>query len=113
MNTASLTKNLEYKENKPAISVLLETEHSKEIRIVMRAGQVMKEHKTPFPIVVELFEGRLDFGVQGQVLELTKGDLIALDGGIPHDLKAKADCIVRLTLSKADSLKRVEKVVED
>lgn len=111
MNTASLVKNLEYKESKPAISILLETAHSKEIRIAMRAGQMMKEHRTPFPIVVELFEGRLDFGVQGQVLELVKGDLIALDGGIPHDLKAKEDSIVRLTLSKADSLKRVEKVV--
>jgi len=112
MKTASLVNNLEYKENKPAISILLETEHSKEIRIAMRSGQIMKEHKTPFPIVVEVFEGKIDFGVQGKVLQLKKGDLIALDGGIPHDLEAKEDSTVRLTLSKSDSLKRVEKVVE-
>ena len=112
MKTASLVNNLEYKENKPAISILLETEHSKEIRIAMRSGQIMKEHKTPFPIVVEVFEGKIDFGVQGKILQLNKGDLIALDGGIPHDLEAKEDSTVRLTLSKSDSLKRVEKVVE-
>ena len=113
MNTASLIKNHEYGDNKPAISVLLETAYSKEIRIAMRAGQVMKEHKTPFPIVVELFEGKLDFGVQGNVLHLVKGDLIALEGNIPHDLKATEDSIVRLTLRKADSAKRVEKVIDN
>lgn len=112
MKTASLSKNIEYKEDKPAISILLDTDYSKEIRIVMRAGQTMKEHKTPFPIVVELFEGRLNFGVQGDVLNLEKGDLLSLEGNIPHDLKAIEDCIVRLSLTKADSLKRVEKVVE-
>lgn len=113
MNTASLIKDLEYKENKPAVSILLETKQSKEIRIALRAGQIMKEHKTPYPIVVEIFEGKIDFGVQGELLHLAKGDLIALDGGVPHDLTALENSIVRLTLSKADSLKRVEKIIED
>lgn len=112
MKIASLTKDLEYKENKPAISVLLETDNSKEIRIAMRAGQIMKEHKTPFPIVVEIFEGTIDFGVDGRVLQLEKGSLIALEGNIPHDLKAEEDSIVRLTLSKNDSSQRVVKVSE-
>ncbi len=112
MNKASLTAGLEYKENKPAISVLLETDHSKELRIAMRTGQLMKKHKTPFPIVVEIFEGEIDFGVQGEVMKLVKGDIIALEASVPHDLKATIDSIIRLTLSKSDSSKRVMKVAE-
>ena len=113
MKSSSLVTNLKYKKEKPAIDVLLETNTSKEIRIVMRKGQVMKKHQTPFPIVVELFEGKLDFGIEDKLYHLKRGDILALDGGIPHDLLAISDSIVRLTLSKLDSVKRVVKVTED
>ena len=113
MKIASLSKQLAYKENKPAIQVLLETESTKEIRIAMRSGQIMKEHKTPFPIVVEIFEGQIDFGVNGTTHALTKGDLVSLEGNVPHDLTARADSVIRLSLSKKDKVQRVQKVLED
>lgn len=70
----------------------------------------MKEHKTPYPIVVEIFEGPITFGVKGESHDLKKGDLIYLKGDIPHDLKAEDDSTVRLTLIKADTTERVEGV---
>ena len=112
MKSASLLDNIIYNEDKPAINVLFETKTTKEIRIVMKKDQVMKKHQTPFPIVVEIFEGDLDFGVKGTINRLKRGDLLALDGSIPHDLHAKTNCIVRLTLSKLDTVQRVKKVVE-
>lgn len=112
MKMSSLSEQIEYNENKPAVKVLLESEAGKEIRIVFKKGQIMKEHKTPFPIVVEIFEGAIDFGVNGEVQSLKRGDLIALDGNVPHDLNAMEDSIVRLSLNKADTAQRVEKVVE-
>ncbi len=112
MKTASLYTDLVYQEDKPVIKVLLETEFTKEIRIAMKKGNVMKKHQTKFPIVVEIAEGAIDFGVEDQMLSLTKGDLIALDGGVPHDLLATADSVVRLTLSKSDQASRVRKVVD-
>lgn len=112
MKVASLVDNLQYNEDRPTIQVMLDTESGKEIRIAFKKGQVMKEHKTPFPIVVEVFDGAIDFGVNGEVHNLKKGDLIALEGGIPHDLKAVLESTVRLSLNKADSSKRVEDVVK-
>jgi quercetin dioxygenase-like cupin family protein len=112
METASILKDLEYNEAKPMIKVLFETSFTKEIRIAMKAGTEMKKHQTSFPIVVELVEGNLDFGVNDSVLDLKRGDLIALEGGVPHDLKAKTDSIVRLTLTKYDQTDRVEKVIK-
>ncbi|TDN83867.1 quercetin dioxygenase-like cupin family protein [Salegentibacter sp. 24] len=112
MKKASLTENITYSENRPAVEVLMETETNKEIRIVFKTGQVLKEHKTPFPIVVEIFEGAIDFGINGEKQLLNKGSLIALEGNVPHDLSAKEDSIVRLSLTKADSAKRVEEVAE-
>lgn len=112
MITGTLAKNLEYNENKPAISVLFQTESTKEIRILFRKGQFMNEHKTPFPIVVEIFDGTLDFGVNGEVHNLEKGDMLTLAGNVPHDLKATSDCTVRLSLSIKDRVERVEEVVK-
>ncbi len=110
MKYINILENLEYKESKVAISVLFETETTKEIRIVFKAGQKMNKHQTKFPITVEMVDGDLNFGVNNEIHNLKKGDLVALDGGVPHDLLAKTDCIVRLTLSKLDSVERVKNV---
>lgn len=107
MKQASILADLKYGEERPAISVLFESQTSKEIRVLLKAGQIMKEHKTSFPITVELFEGTLDFGVSGTVYHLKKGDILTLDANVPHDLKAVSDSIVRLTLSKGDLVQRV------
>ena len=112
MKTASIYQDLEFNENKPAIKAILETDFTKEIRILMRENQEMKEHQTPFPIVVELLEGEIIFGVEGQNYEVKKGDLLTLSGGVPHNLFAKKESVIRLTLSKLDSSKRVEGVAE-
>ena len=113
MKTASLTNDIQYHETRPTIQVLFETETGKEIRIAFKKDQVMKEHKTPFPIVVEIFEGSIDFGVNGEVHKLSKGDLVSLEASVPHDLVAVKDSIVRLSLNKGDSVKRVEDVAKN
>lgn len=110
MNTTSISDSLEFKQDKPSISVLLETPFTKEIRIAMRAGQIMKEHQTAYPIVVHIIDGVIDFGVEKTVVTLKKGNLIALDEGVPHDLKAKEDTVIRLTLSKSDQVDRVKNI---
>ncbi|SNR52194.1 cupin domain-containing protein [Lutibacter flavus] len=113
MKKSSLTENIIFNQVKPSISVLFETDTTKEIRVLMKKNQVMQEHKTSFPITVEIFEGVIDFGVNGTTYNLIKGDLVSLEASVPHDLVAKADSIVRLTLSKLDTVERVIKVSEN
>ncbi|MDO5608557.1 MAG: cupin [Capnocytophaga sp.] len=110
--TASFTENLIFSGEKVTAQLILESDFSKEIRITMQKGQIMKKHQTPFPIVVHLLEGHIEFGVEEQLLSLKKGDILALKPSIPHDLKALENSIVRLTLSKADQVARVEKVTD-
>jgi len=103
---------LEYGEEKVKVTPMLETPSSKEIRIVFKQGQIMKDHSTAFPITVEIFEGEIDFGVGEKIYTLVKGDIVSLEPKIVHNLKANADSIVRLTLSKDDSLHRVKSVLK-
>lgn len=110
MKSNNLYHDLNYNDEKVAISVLFESNLTKEIRILFKKGQLMKKHQTPYPITVEIVEGEIDFGVNEKLVHLKKGDIVALDGGVPHDLNAQANSILRLTLSKQDSVQRVRNV---
>lgn len=110
MRTASFLSNIEWNEDKPAIKVLVETSATKEIRIAMQTGQFMKEHKAPFPIIVQVIQGNIKFGVEGEELNLKTGDLIGLEANVPHDLLAIEESVVRLSLSKLDTIERVKNV---
>lgn len=111
MEIASLYKDLTYHDTQPAITVLLNNEAVKELRIVFRKGQNMKAHKTAFPIVVELAEGLMDFTVDDKPYRIEKGALLSLEGNVVHSLLALEDSVVRLSLHKADRIERVKEVL--
>ena len=112
MDLKSFKNEVEFDATRVKTKVLIETSFSKEIQILMSVGQVMKEHKTPYPILIHLLEGNIDLGVQGKIIAMKVGDIIALEGDIPHDLTAKENAIIRLTLSKHDKAERLKDVLE-
>ncbi len=112
MIQTNIFEEIIYGVEKPAIKMILETSFSKEIRIVFKEGQLMKEHKAPYPIVIEVVEGEINFGVNNEVYKISKGALLTLEGNVPHDLLATKDSIVKLTLSKLDTVERVNAVIE-
>ncbi len=95
------------------IGALIETDTSKEIRIVMPKDEIMKEHKAPGAIVVQILKGHIWFEVEGERYEFKSGDMLSLDAQVPHSLGGLEDSIIRLTLSKIDSVNRVLKVAQD
>lgn len=108
MTQSSFSKDIEYNADKVAVKLIMETSFTKEIRILLKKGQEMKAHKTPYAIVIQLLEGNIDFGVNGIISDLTGGDILSLEGDIPHNLVTKEDSMVRLTLSKLDETARVK-----
>ncbi len=113
MQQSQFNKNVFFNEDKPNITLILESDASKEIRIAMKKGQLMKEHKTSFPIVVHLISGEIIFEVEGNKHELTEGAILSLKKNIPHSLLAQKDSIIRLSLSKQDTLFRVKNVLKN
>lgn len=110
MKNASFKALEGFNDHKVATKQILETSYSKEIQILMKKGQSMKEHKAPFPIIVHLLEGKVDFGLSGNINHLSAGDILSIEGNIPHDLFAIEDSIVRLSIAKKDQADRVESV---
>lgn len=113
MQIKSFDENLEFSDTRIVTNIVMETPFSKEVRILLKRGQVMKEHKTPYSIMVHILDGEIDFGVEGVSHILKKGSIVSLEGNTKHDLTAKKDSVVRLTLSKLDKIERVEEVVKN
>lgn len=111
MKVASFLENIKFNSDKPALTLLSDTSFSKEVRIVFKKGQIMEDHEAPFSIVVQVLKGSIEFGLNNETEQLNVGDLVSLKPHEVHNLKALEESIVRLTLSKKDSLQRVEKVL--
>ncbi len=112
MERISFLDNIQNEGKDLKVEMLLQTNFTKEIRLSFKKDGKMPAHQSPYPIIVQVLDGEIDFGVNGEHQTMKSGDLIHLEGAVPHDLHALKDSIVRLTLSKDDSLKRVEKVAE-
>ena len=112
MTYASFTADVIFGDTQPVITPLITNEFTKEIRIVFRAGQSMKAHKTSFPITVMIVSGEIDFGIGEERMIFGAGDVIALKPNVIHDLNAIEDSIVRLSLHKSDSVARVNGVLK-
>jgi len=110
--TASFYNDLEFSDKSVVITPMLDSTFGKEIRIAFKEGQVMKEHKTKFPITVMTLRGCIEFTVGEEMFVLSAGDVIALEGNVLHELKATEESVVRLSLHKGDTVERVKGVLK-
>ncbi|PID95688.1 MAG: cupin [Bacteroidetes bacterium] len=110
MKTANLNQEKIFNENRPAVQLMFETDNTKELRILMKKGQEMEKHQTSFPIVVHLVSGAIDFEVENTTHPLASGAMLSLNANVPHSLFAKEESVIRLSLSKQDSVNRVKTV---
>lgn len=94
-------------ESKAQIDMMLETPSSKEIRICMAEGNVMREHTAPGAIMIMVLEGSVSIASLENNTLLKTGDMIFFEAQIPHSLEAHEDSVLRLSLSKNDTFKRV------
>jgi quercetin dioxygenase-like cupin family protein len=67
--------------------------------MALKQGARLEEHRAKGPISVQLLAGRIRFGAAGEKVELSPGNVIALDREIPHELEALDESIVLLTTS--------------
>ncbi|ELG8507135.1 cupin domain-containing protein [Campylobacter jejuni] len=94
------------------INVLIDDEHSKEIQILLAKDSVMKEHKAPFAIRVQVLSGKIWFEVEKEKFELNALDMISLEANVAHSLGGLENSIIRLSLNKSDSVQRVNAVLK-
>ncbi len=68
------------------------------IRVVLRAGEKLRQHDTPGELTVHCIEGEVEFTVGDTPHLLRAGDWLHLAPRAPHALRALADASLLLTI---------------
>jgi|GEM_PF-2837201 len=72
-----------------------------DVRVVVltfAAGHVLKEHSTPFPLIMQALDGELLVRADNQETTLRPGGLLRLDAGLRHEVESVVDSRLMLTL---------------
>jgi len=72
----------------------------RQIVFAMDKGQTMSEHRAPFIAVVQVLEGELSFGLDGETRTLKANDWLVMPPDKPHDLDAVKPTRFLLSLVK-------------
>lgn len=64
-------------------------------------GTAWTKHSAPGRITVQVLEGRIRMNALQESVELSAGQVFALEAGIPHDLLGLEDSVFLLTVAKS------------
>lgn len=84
--------------DKTKTHTLAKTDDLEIIRLILKAGKEIATHSTSAPITVQCLEGSVIFSTLGSDLAMRAGDLLFLNGGDPHSVKAVENSSLLLTI---------------
>jgi quercetin dioxygenase-like cupin family protein len=90
-----------YREGERNANTLVKGDNFRIVLTALRAGNRLHEHEAAGWISIQAVAGRLRVHAAGQTVELPSGHLLALAGGIRHDVEALADSAFLLTIAAA------------
>jgi len=85
--------------------LLLKADDLRVLLIAIETGAKLKEHHADGTVSIHALEGTLCIHVQGQTHNLRAGQILTLAPGIKHDLEAREDSALLLTISWPSSEK--------
>ena len=81
---------------------LAKTEQMELIRMTVPAGRALAEHAVRGQVTLQCLEGEVAVDAHGRTAILRAGEMLYLQGGAPHALRANADSLLLLTIVLAD-----------
>lgn len=68
------------------------------VRLSMDVGQILKEHVSTTPILVQVLTGSVSFGVGTERIDMSAGAIIQVEANVPHSVEALVASHLLLTL---------------
>lgn len=102
MATASLSLDIDFAAEPPRdVKTLLADERRKLVLITLRRGAVLAAHKALHPITIHAVEGEGELRVGEERIPLTRGVVVPLDAEVMHEVEARPDLAVLVTMFRA------------
>ncbi|OPH81329.1 cupin domain-containing protein [Nitrobacter vulgaris] len=79
-------------------TAVVKSEAFEVVRLIIHAGTDIKAHQVDGPITLHCLEGRALLGLPETSLELSAGQWVYLEGGVPHSLKGIENTSLLLTI---------------
>ncbi len=77
---------------------VLKAEGVRVVLFAFDAGQELSEHTAAVPILLQVLDGRLRVGADGEQVEITPGGIVHIGSRVPHDVLALEPCRMVLTM---------------
>lgn len=95
---AQLAARLPYAEGRLSSERVLAASGARITHLAFAAGEEMREHKAPVPIMIQVVEGNVVFEVQGTEYRLGRGGILHLAAGLPHAVRPDGAARILLTM---------------
>lgn len=81
-----------------AAIALVKTEQMELIRLILPAGKEMHEHHVKGEITFQCLSGEIAFITRGNPTTLKAGEMLYVEGGVAHAVRALTDSVALLTI---------------
>ncbi|MBK6399658.1 MAG: cupin domain-containing protein [Bacteroidetes bacterium] len=88
-----------WKDNDRNAITVFKTDGLRIVLIALHKDAEMKKHTADGIISVQVLEGQIQFTTSEQTVEISKGQMLTLHKGIPHNVLAMEETIFLLTLT--------------
>lgn len=93
-----LKQDRSWSHNGHSAKTLLKYSDFRAVLITIQARTRMSKHHTNHRVTLQVLDGCVRLHLPCEVVELSRGQLLAIDRAIPHDLEAVENSVVLLTL---------------
>lgn len=100
---AQIKRENTWQKGKRNAMTLLKDQGLRVVLVAMHAGKAISSHQAESPMSVQVVAGRLKFNTDSESVTLKKGQVLALQAGIRHDVEALEESAFLLTLATGQS----------
>ncbi|MGH2447541.1 MAG: cupin domain-containing protein [Chloroflexota bacterium] len=97
---AQLREQPAYGTGAPTGKTLVKQRDLRIVLMTLQAGGRLEKHHASGPISIQALAGRFRLQLPGETVDLERGQLLALDPGVYHDVEAIDNCAFLLTLGR-------------
>lgn len=72
------------------------------VLMAMREGNKLAEHNAPGTVTIHVLQGQASITVGNEVIAGREGVLVQLANGLRHDVEAKSDALLLITVASSD-----------